>query len=375
MISKKKIKVALVITGLGVGGAERVVVDLADGLVSRGHDVLLVYLTGQATVQPKNSAIKIVGLGLRSVLGVFGAYRLLRNLLRTFNPDVVHGHMVHANILVRLLRLTLPLPCIITTAHNSNEGGWLRMLAYRWTDRLADLSTNVSEEAVAVYLQKRAVKPGRMVAVHNGVDTEKYRFLESARRDVRRELGVPDGTTLLLAVGRLNKQKDYPNLFHALSRLGGPASDCQLFLAGDGVLRAALAAQVDALGLQSCVHFLGIRHDVARLYSAADVFVLSSAWEGFSLVTAEAMACERVVVVTDCGGVGEVVGDAGYLVPPRQPEALAESLRAAISMTAEEKRHLGQVARERVCRLYSVDAALEKWVSLYFGCLGETTSI
>ena len=191
---------------------------------------------------------------------------------------------------------------------------------------------------------------------------------------MRSELGVPDGTTLLLAVGRLDEAKDYPNLFHALSRLGGPDADWHLFLAGDGVLRAALAAQVDALGLQSCVHFLGIRHDVARLYSAADVFVLSSAWEGFSLVTAEAMACERVVVVTDCGGVGEVVGDAGYLVPPRQPEALAESLHVAISMTAEQKRHLGQVARERVCRLYSVDAALEKWVSLYLRCLGQSAN-
>lgn len=369
MIAAKGLKIALVSTGLGVGGAERIVVDLADGLVSLGHEVLLVYLTGEAIVQPKNPAIQIVGLGMRSVLSVFGAYRLLRHLLRTFNPDVVHGHMVHANILVRLLRLTLPLPCVITTAHSNNEGGRLRMLAYRLTDRLADLSTNVSENAVATYVQRRAAKPGRMVAVHNGIDTEKYRFSESARREVRRELGVPDETTLLLAVGRLVEAKDYPNLFHALSRLGGPATGCRLFLAGDGELRAALKVQVEALGLQSCVYFLGIRHDVARLYSAADVFVLSSAWEGFSLVTAEAMACERVVVATDCGGVGEVVGEAGFLVPPRQLEALTEGLVAATRMTAEEKRRLGQVARERVCRMFSFDAALEKWVSLYRRCL------
>lgn len=371
MISGKNLKVALVITGLGVGGAERVVVDLADGLVSRGHEVLLVYLTGEALVQPKNPAIKIVALGMRSALGVLGAYRLLRNVLRAFKPDVVHGHMVHANILVRLLRLTLPLSRVITTAHNSNEGGRLRMLAYRWTDRLADLSTNVSEEAVTSFLQRRAVKPGRMVVVHNGIDTEKYRYSETARLGVRRELGIAKEITLLLAVGRMSEAKDYPNLFIALSLLGGSNSGCHLFVAGDGQLFEPLARQVKTLGLQSCVHFLGVRQDVARLYSAADAFVLSSAWEGLPMVILEAMANERIVVATDCGGVKEAVGDTGFLVPPRQPEALADSLRAVFSLTTQEKQRLGLLARERVCRLYSFDAALDKWVALYSACLSE----
>ena len=372
MTSKNKLKIALVITGLGVGGAERVVVDLADGLVSHGHQVLLVYLTGEALVQPNNPFVRILGLGMRSTLGILGAYRLLRSALRAFKPDVVHGHMFHANILVRLLRLAHPLSCVITTSHSSNEGGRLRMLAYRSTDRLADLSTNVSEEAVVASLQRRAVKPGRIVVVHNGINTEKYRYSATARHEIRRELGIAKEITLLLAVGRMSEAKDYPNLFIALSLLGGLRSGCQLFVAGGGQLLVPLARQVKEMGLQDCVHFLGIRQDVARLYSASDVFVLSSAWEGLPMVVLEAMANERIVVATDCGGVKEAVGDTGFLMPPRQPEALADSLRAAISLTAREKQRLGQLARERVCRLYSSEAALDKWIRLYMHCLGRS---
>src|SRR5690606_23776011 len=99
-------------------------------------------------------------------------------------------------------------------------------------------------------------------------------------------------------------------------------------------------------------------HDVPRLMSAADVFVLSSAWEGFGLVAAEAMACERVVVATDCGGVREVVGEAGYLVPTRNSQALAAALTNAISLSIAEKSRLGRRARQRVEAHYSLDQAI-----------------
>ena len=206
-------KIALVLTGLSMAGAERQVCDLADQYVARGHEVLLVCLTASVIVQPKSAAVRLENLSVnKSLFGLVRSFYEFRQLISAFNPDVVHSHMVHANIFSRLLRLTTRIPRLICTAHNSFEGGRLRMLAYRLTDSLADLSTNVSEEAVQAFINKGAVKPGRMVAVYNGIDTRYFCFSQQARDDQRLALGISDGGLLLLAVGRLTEAKDYPSM-------------------------------------------------------------------------------------------------------------------------------------------------------------------
>jgi len=119
------------------------------------------------------------------------------------------------------------------------------------------------------------------------------------------------------------------------------------------------------LGVADRVNFLGVRHDVPTLMAACDVFVLSSAWEGFGLVVAEAMACERVVVATDCGGVREVVGEAGLLVPPRDSQALAAALDRALQLPADERENLGRAARQRVVEHFSLEATAERYLAVY----------
>ncbi len=358
-------RIAFVITGLNMGGAEKMVTALADAMVAKGHQTLIIYLIGQAMVLPASPDVRVVGLNISSGRQAFRAFLELRALLRDFRPDVVHSHMVHANILSRLVRLVAPIPRLICTAHNTDEGGRLRMLAYRVTDRLADISTNVSDEAVLAFIKSKAVARGRMQTVHNGVSTAKFCFDAYGREKIRAELAAPPDTPVMLAVGRLCEQKDYVNLLQAAVLMEQSVPEFFLWIAGDGPLRDELHAMAETLGLSHRVRFLGVRHDVPRLMSAADVFVLSSAWEGFGLVAAEAMACERVVVATDCGGVREVVGEAGYLVPTRNSQALAAALTNAISLSIAEKSRLGRRARQRVEAHYSLDQAIEKWSNLY----------
>jgi glycosyltransferase involved in cell wall biosynthesis len=130
-------------------------------------------------------------------------------------------------------------------------------------------------------------------------------------------------------------------------------------------LREQLQSHVEELGLSSRVQFLGIRQDVADLMCASDVFVSSSVWESFGLVVAEAMACERVVVATDSGGVREVLGDAGYLVPSRDPQALATALAKAASLPQADAAELGTAARRRIVDTYSFERSIAKWRELY----------
>ena len=359
-------RIALLITSLGVAGAERLVVDLADRFASLGHPVLLVYLTGKAEVVPLHPGVTVLGAGMtRSPISLFTTLFSVRRAVRSFRPDVINSHLVHASLFARLLRLTMRTPRLISSAHNMDEGGGRgRMLAYRMSDWLVDISTNVSDEAVAAFVARGAVKPGRMVTMHNGIDVEKFRFMPRARDELRQALGCVDGK-LLLAVGRFHELKDYPNLIQAFARVRARKAGVKLVIVGDGSLRGELEAMVQSLGLSDDVHLLGVRHDVPELMSACDVFVLSSASEGFGLVVAEAMACGRIVVATDCGGVREVVGNSGLLVPPQDSEKLASAILSAVEQDSETASAMARSARQRVERLYSLDRAARKWLTLY----------
>lgn len=359
-------RILLLITGLGMGGAERQVADLADSFAKLDHGVLLVYLTGEAVVLPTNPSIKVVGLGMRKTpLDFIRVYQKVARLVLDFKPDVVHSHMVHANLLARLIRLTVGFPRLICTAHNTNEGGMLRMFAYRLTDSLADISTNVSNEAVEAFIAKGAVKRGRMLAVSNGIDTERFKPDLFAREKLRKEENIGSEEKVLLAVGRLMEQKDYPNLLNSYALLDNGTTKTQLWIVGEGLLLPALEDLVKILGLDKRVKFLGVRHDVETLMNAADVFVLSSAWEGFGLVVGEAMACEKVVVATDCGGVKEVVGEAGILVPPQNSKELSFALRHALELSNENSQKLGKAGRQFIEKNFSLTAIADKWIKIY----------
>jgi len=361
-------KIMMLITGLGMGGAERQVCDLVDRLSNLSHQVLLVSLTGSTVNRPQSIVVKLVELEMvKTPFGFIKAYKSVRLLINEFKPDVVHSHMVHANIFSRLIRLTTHIPKLICTAHSTNEGGRGRILSYRLTDRLCDINTNVSQEAVDAFVQQGAVPAGRMIAMHNGIDTDHFRYSSISRMRLRAELGLADNIPLLLAVGRLTAAKDYPSLLTAFSALPSSFDNSRLVIIGVGEGEENIKASVIQQGLSERVHFLGLRRDVNEWMSVADVFVLSSAWEGFGLVVAEAMACERMVVATDCGGVKEVVGDAGFLVPPRDSQLLADALVKALSLSMAEKDKLTKLARSRVIERYSIDSVCKHWLSIYQG--------
>lgn len=358
-------KILFVLTGLDMGGAERQVVDLADELVRRGHDVSIACLTGDVVVRPVSPDVGITQLGMiRSPGGVVRGVLALRRLIRQLQPDVVHSHMVHANILTRLVRLTTRMPRLINTAHSTDEGGRARMWAYRLTHGLANLTTNVSDDAVRAFESKGAVPRGTMVSVPNGIDTERFRPDPKAGAALRSQEGIADDTTLILSVGRLAPEKDHDRLLQAYAPIAA-VHDVQLWIVGQGPLLDALQASAAALGITEKVRFLGLRDDIPALMNAANLFVLPSVFEGFGLVVAEAMACERVVVATDSGGVRGVLGDCGYLVPPGDTAALQHALTKALKLTPADARVLGQRARTRVVLHYSLSAAADRWLEIY----------
>lgn len=359
-------KITLIITGLGMGGAERQVCDLADQFAAKGHKVLLISMTDETVNRPLSANIEVAELNMaKTPMGFIKAYWQARRLIKQFKPDVVHSHMVHANLFARLLRLSTCIKKLICTAHSSNEGGRGRMLAYRLTDRLCDLSTNVSQEAVDISIKRGAAPASRIIAMPNGIDTLRFTFNPASRTSLRAQLQLENNTPLILAVGRLTAAKDYPNLLTAFNQLSSELRHAQLAIIGTGEEQTNIEALTAQLGLTDRIRFLGLQRNVHEWMSAADVFVLSSAWEGFGLVVAEAMACERVVVATDCGGVKEVLGECGILVPAKNCTALAQELKRGLALSPDAAKAQGAAARARVVENYSLEAQADKWLGLY----------
>ncbi|CEI53782.1 Glycosyl transferase, group 1 [Acinetobacter bereziniae] len=356
------------ITGLGGGGAEKVVVDLADQMYERGHNVKIAYLKGSVVVQPKNIEIELIYLGLENLTKCKSAYNNYKKLILDFKPDVVHAHMVHANIFARISRKFLSVPRLICSAHSNNEGGRFRMLAYKYTHNFADITTNVSKNASLSFEKLGAVPENGITTVYNGIDLSKF---EKNNKDdcLKNEINVLESTPLFLSVGRFHEAKDYPNLLRAFSifkeTFTFKEKQPKLAIAGDGELRREIEALINTLNLQSNVILLGRRDDVPALLNISDFFVLSSKYEGLPTVIIEAMACETYVIATDCGGSHEIMGETGTLVPIQNSSALAEAFKNVLELNESEIVNNNKIARKRIEDQFSLISSVEKWLKLY----------
>ena len=355
------VRILYILTSLGIGGAEKQVVALAESMAAKGHVVALLVLRHTDEEWPVKLPVMRLNLS-KTPIGIGRGLRFARDFLVLFRPDILHSHTFPANIFSRLLAIMLrgkarP-PRVLNTIHNVNEGGWHRMLLYRATDAFADRITAVSAAVADSFTRLRAVPSGKMLVLTNGIDTEAFAPDRVRRKQVRNENRI--GTAFLwIAVGRLVQAKDYPNLLRAFAQVHSRHPASRLWIAGEGDASRFATEPADA------VQFLGLRHDIAALLDAADGFVLSSAWEGMPLAVGEAMAMEKIVVATDVGGVRELVADAGIIVAPGDSQALAEAMLQAMAMREMEQKTMQRDARRRIQMHYSMPVKSDEWDQLY----------
>lgn len=397
-------KLLFLITGFDYAGAENQVLQLCRELRARGCEVRLATMIPPVAYleELKDLGVDAVSLGMKKGVPDPRAVFRLAGLIRRMRPDVVHSHLVHANILARVTRLFVHIPYLVCTAHNVNEGGWRREMLYRLTDPLGDLLTNVSREAVRRYTERRLAPSHKIRLMENGIDLGRFGEDERGRLRLRAELeaqekgdeagfepvsggiggGAEAGTGagdsaecarnrrepfVWLAAGRFVPEKDYPAMLLAFAKARRSFPDSVLWIAGIGPERPQIERQAAELGLSGAVRFLGIRTDMPALLHAADGFVLSSKWEGLPIVLLEACAGRLPIVATAVGGNAEVVldGENGYLVPPEEPGALARAMERVMALPLAERRAMGRRGREHVAANYAMSRVAGKWIELY----------
>jgi glycosyltransferase involved in cell wall biosynthesis len=368
-------RILFLVTGLAYGGAETQVVYLATRFKSRGWEVGVVSLIPpKAYIEDLEKAdVLVFSLDIWRKLPDPRPILRLVQIIRKWQPDVVHSHMVHANLLARIVRPLAPFPVLVCTAHNIDEGGRLREVLYRLTDPFCDLTTQVSQAGLERYVHVGAVPRHKICYIPNGVDTERFKPNLEDRLKVRKELGVEG--FVWLAVGRFDPPKDYPNMLQAFARVVHKHLNTMLLIAGDGPLRKTMENMTRELGVEKHVKFLGIRRDIPQLMNAADAYVMSSEWEGMPMVLLEASACGLPIVATNVGGNAEIVldGQTGFLVPPKSPEALSRAMLRMMDLPEEVREKMGKQARKHIESNFSLDRIVDCWEALYYELLNRSS--
>ncbi|WP_211165665.1 glycosyltransferase [Azoarcus sp. TTM-91] len=270
-------------------------------------------------------------------LQALGSLPLMRRLKREFDYELIDSHFVYPDgAAARLLSRWLGVPYTITL-----RGSLLRFGRSKAQKRQIDQAIHDAARvfSVADSLRQDAISwghaPDHLQVVGNGVDLERFRPEDQA--ESRRRLGLPEGVRMLVSVGGLTERKGFHRVIEVLPQLRQSHGDIHFVVAGgaspEGNNRADLEAQITALGLQDCVHLIGAKSpdELRYVYSAGDVFVLATRFEGWANVFLEASACGLPIVTTRVGGNAEVVSsdDVGLLVPYGDAEALRDALRTA----------------------------------------------
>jgi glycosyltransferase involved in cell wall biosynthesis len=365
------------IHGLGSGGAENVLVDLARVSRDAGLELSVIALmdtTGARHAEELRAlGVPVHSLGLTSRWDPRAFARALR-VVRALAPDVVHTHLKHADLVGAVVARRLHLPWVSTLhvieAGTGPVGRGKRWVAGEVRRRWAARTVAVSDAQRDWYLHTFPADPAAVVTVHNGVLPEVIPD-EHARSELRASLHVAPDAVLALAVAVMRPGKGLEDLLAAAAMLP-VVSAVQVVLAGDGADRASLETLAAAdPRISARVRFVGYRTDVPALMQAADLVVHPSHADALPTVLMQAMAAGRPVVATDVGGIPEIVGDeAGVLVPPGAPARLAAEIDALAGDPAR-RAAMGTAGGLRFAKMFDAHTWARELVGLYEEVLAQ----
>lgn len=353
-------------------GAERFAVGLAAHLPRDRFETVL--CATRFVVDPwvetlRDAGVPWFALGRRRHTDVWQFGRLVRFLVAQ-RVDVLHAHMFGSNVWGSLLGSAARVPVVI--AHEQTwdyDGRPLRkFLDGRVIGQLADAFVAVSTADRDRMISLEKVPPHKLVLELNAYVP---RTGTRERVDLRAELGLRPDALLVGTACMFRPQKALSVLVDAVARL---RSDAHLVLAGDGECRPALEQQVDRLALRERVHFLGVREDVDGILANLDVAALSSDFEGTPLFGFECMAASTPLVATAVGGLPDMLehGRSALLVPPRDPQALADAIDALLA-SPQLRRKLAQQAHTDL-EQYEIGVVAQRFAALYERLLGDSTA-
>jgi glycosyltransferase involved in cell wall biosynthesis len=358
------------ITGLDIGGAERMLTRLAIRTDRDRFTTAVVSMTDTGKMGPilVDAGIAVEALGMRRGLADPSGLARLLKILRRERPRVLQTWLYHADLLGLAARWLGHAPGLVWNIRCSESiGSNAVRLALSRFSRTPD-AVVVNSLAGQRFHQTLGYRARRWEHIPNGIDTSELRPDAAARRRLRAALGIAEDMVAIGLPARYHPMKDHMTFLAAAAELARRRSEVRFLLVGAGIEpgNRELAAAIAAHGLTLRVRLLGERRDMAAVYPAFDIAGLSSAFgEGWPNVIGEAMSCGLPCAATDSGDTAEIVGRTGLVVPPRNAPALAAAWERLAALGPDGRRALGASARERIVRHYDLAAIIGRYEALY----------
>lgn len=352
--------IVYVITTTGLGGAETQLLEITKKLNEYYNIALVISIMpigdlGDSFFDEKIKLVSLNVTGLISlVLGLIKMYKLIYRL----KPDILHSHLIHSNIISRVVGKLAGIKYIISSAHNIDEIHGRKLLGelYKVTEPLAHLTTNVSQAAINKYLELGLIKHKRYGLVYNGIDIEKYN-----------NKAFKNDTFSFICVASFKRQKNHFMLFDAINEVRNNTDiKFKVDLVGTGGLEDELITYAKTIGINDYIHFLGKCNNVPEILFKNNAFVLSSDYEGFGIVLCEAMASGLPIITTDNGPAKEIVDStSGFIVPIKNSKAFAQKMLHVLNMSDKERIVMGKAGRKKIQDCFSIKSTVHKWRDIY----------
>ncbi|WP_058991660.1 glycosyltransferase [Haloarcula sp. CBA1127] len=364
------------IGALVVGGAERTLIDLANEVNGEEYDVTIwtIFSTNplETELSPEVTVRSLTDAGRVSNGAIEGVESPLVYLLAPLKfcivacreqPDIIQSFLFYDNVIARIAGVFCSATIITGVREVPNDEPLVRRVIDRVTISLSDAIVSNST-AGRDYAVERGAEEENVAVVYNGRNIEQYRTTDSA--ELRSELDIPTGATVVGTVGRLVERKGHFDLLDAWPTIVSEIPDAHLVFVGDGADRERLTERVNSLGCDDSVHFLGTRQDVPALLGAMDVFAFASHYEGLPGAVIEAMAAELPIVATPVDGTSDLLENyrTGLFVDVQSPDEIAwATIRLHQHRSLAET--LGTAAGQRAESEFTIKSMVDGFERLY----------
>ena len=372
----ERVRMVTFIDDLCAGGTQRWLTHILKGLHQRGYDHKVFVVRNSADPHFLLETRKYAEVEICGEPALWCVHGLIRTYcsMRSWRPHIVQTLLPSSDMIGRTLAWLAHVPVIVSSirGRNVDKPGWQRWLDRR-TVALADRVIFNAEDAIPFALAHEGVVREQAVYIPNGIDRSVPGALPFA---IRRELGIPETSRIIGAVGRLHPSKGHKDLISAFARLAEEMPDLCLLIVGDGELRLKLEKQAEDYNLGDRIFFAGCRPDIADLLSIMDVFAHPSHWEGMPNAVMEAMANGKPIVASGIDGIKALIaeGETGLLVHPGSTEEIVAQLRRLLA-DRDLAAKLGESAAQRMKERFGLERMMNAYDDLYKTLLRQKTAI
>ena len=371
-----KIKVAVIITKLELGGAQKVAISICEKLDKTKFEPFLICGCGGILDEETKNKIRVIFVKdlvreinpIKDLKALYAIYKILKQE----KPDIVHTHSSKAGIVGRFAAKMCGIKNIIHTIHgfsfNDTQSFFKKNLFIfleKVGAKISKYLIPVSVENTTKGLQNNIGKKEQYHYIRLGVDIENFKNFKDTP-SLKKELNIDEKDFLVTTIGPFKPQKNLPDFIKTANEISKNNKNFKFVIVGDGILRPDFEKMITDYNISKNIFLIGWRRDISNILNSSDFFVMTSLWEGLPISTIEALSCGLVPIVNDVDGQREIIKDGfnGFLIKPYDTKAIEEKI-FLLAKDTDLKNKMSENAKNSIDYTFSIDHMIKQHEQLY----------